>query len=299
MAFCNYRIPIEIPADCGGLQPGIAVSRSLPMSAADGELPTPALDVPDLDGHLRGKYGGLLVGEAEVLGGDRQSIAHMGSGNDQRTFAMWIEPTRRVVHVPISTTADYNEGLNGTTPLPLGRWFHVAYVKQGGELRAYLDGNVDARTSLSADMVPNTGPVYFGQDPAAITVALLVRVQKRARLTDWRAAKSAISLTLDHCQLGGPDAAHSRWRSPSPANNDPGRSPLGRGSLPSMSPGKRRQSKHSLKATKMSRLISGQPPRQCVTGELNIHCGESRMIEFVRRLVGLTTFLFNRSPSTW
>ena len=97
--------------------------------------------------------------------GDWRSIAHKGSSDDQRTFAMWIEPTRRVLHARISTTADFNEGLNGTTPLPLGRWFHVAYVKQGGELRVYLDGNVDARTSLSADVVSNTGPVYFGKDP--------------------------------------------------------------------------------------------------------------------------------------
>lgn len=98
-------------------------------------------------------------------GGTWRSIAHKGSDNDQRTFALWIEPTQRVLHARISTTADVNEGLNGTTPLPIGRWFHVAYVKQGGELRVYLDGNADGRTSLSAGVVPNTGPVYFGKDP--------------------------------------------------------------------------------------------------------------------------------------
>ena len=52
------------------------------------------------------------------------------------------------------------------------------------------------------------------------TENLLVQVQKRARLADWRAAESAISLTPDHFKLGGPDPTPSRWRSPAQSRQD-------------------------------------------------------------------------------
>jgi hypothetical protein len=92
-------------------------------------------------------------------------IAHKGTTAQERTFGMWIQLNDRTLHARISTTRDTNEGLDGATPLPTGRWCHVAYVKQGGELRIYLDGKLDGRTTLTGDVVSNAGPIRFGKDP--------------------------------------------------------------------------------------------------------------------------------------
>ncbi|WP_055565380.1 LamG-like jellyroll fold domain-containing protein [Streptomyces atriruber] len=97
--------------------------------------------------------------------GQWRSLLHKGAVNQERTFALWFNPGDNRLHARISTTADWNEGLDTTAQVPVGRWVHVAYVKSGNQLRLYLDGALDRSVTLQGRSVANQGPLYIGKDP--------------------------------------------------------------------------------------------------------------------------------------
>ncbi len=54
--------------------------------------------------------------------------------------------------------------ISGTTDVHDGKWHHVAAVKDGNELRLYVDGKLDASGSCSATTPANTFPVMIGNN---------------------------------------------------------------------------------------------------------------------------------------
>jgi hypothetical protein len=90
---------------------------------------------------------------------------HKGAANQERTFAVWLHPDSNRVHARVSTTTDWNEGLDSVTEVPVDRWTHVACVKAGAELRLFLGGQLDRSVTLEGQSVSNTGPLYVGKDP--------------------------------------------------------------------------------------------------------------------------------------
>ena len=97
--------------------------------------------------------------------GQWRSVMHKGAADQERTFAVWLHPDSNRLHARISTTVDWNEGLDSAAELPVDQWTHVAYVKAGTELRLFLDGRLDHTMILKGQSVSNTGPVYLGKDP--------------------------------------------------------------------------------------------------------------------------------------
>lgn len=97
--------------------------------------------------------------------GQWRSVLHKGATNQERTFAIWLNPGSNRLHARISTTVDWNEGLDTVAEVPVGRWTHVAYVKSGNQLRLYLDGTLDRALTLQGRPVDNQGPLYIGKDP--------------------------------------------------------------------------------------------------------------------------------------
>ena len=96
--------------------------------------------------------------------GQWRGVMHKGAVMKSAPFAVWLHPASNRVHARISTTEDWNEGLDSVTELPVDRWTHVAYVKAGSELRLFLDGRLDRAVILKGQSVSNTGPVYLGKD---------------------------------------------------------------------------------------------------------------------------------------
>jgi hypothetical protein len=97
--------------------------------------------------------------------GQWRSVMHKGAADQERTFAVWLHPDSNRLHARISTTVDWNEGLDSNAELPVDRWTHVAYVKAGTELRLFLDGRLDHTVIIKGQSAANTGPVYLGKDP--------------------------------------------------------------------------------------------------------------------------------------
>ena len=98
--------------------------------------------------------------------GSWRNFVHKGADNvAQRTFAMWLQPDLMRVHARISTEANTNDGLDSRTELTPGQWTHLAYVKRGGDLELYINGQLDNAVTLGGPVVANEGPLYIGKDP--------------------------------------------------------------------------------------------------------------------------------------
>ena len=95
-----------------------------------------------------------------------RAIAHKGSVDFERTFAAWFRPSLdNRIHHRVSTTANSNEGHDTPTAVGLSTWTMVTLVKEGNQLKTYLDGALNITTNLSGTSVSNTGPLYIGDDP--------------------------------------------------------------------------------------------------------------------------------------
>ncbi|MFE0515425.1 LamG-like jellyroll fold domain-containing protein, partial [Streptomyces sp. NPDC058964] len=93
-----------------------------------------------------------------------RAVMHRGAVDAERTFAIWLRPGDNGLHVRVSTTANGNEGIDGTSPLTVGTWTHVVVIKAGNRLDVYLDGRLDSTAALSAPSVGNAGPLRIGRD---------------------------------------------------------------------------------------------------------------------------------------
>ena len=63
--------------------------------------------------------------------------------------------------------AQVNElNVNGTSPLPMNAWSHVALVADGEDLKLYIDGELDATIKSSLTLRNTSGPVRIGGNEA-------------------------------------------------------------------------------------------------------------------------------------
>jgi hypothetical protein len=80
----------------------------------------------------------------------------------QRTPSVWLHPEDNRLHFRISMDANWNEGGDSTSQLPLNVWTHVAYVLNGNTLQLFLNGRLDADVALAGKVVPNSAPLHLG-----------------------------------------------------------------------------------------------------------------------------------------
>jgi len=124
---------------------------------------TPALEVGKTGSDFSVTY---WMRPTNPFTGAWRSVIHKGNANTDRTFAMWMRPGDEKMHARISTTSNWNEGINGSTsPLALNTWTHVTYVKSGSSLKLYFNGVLDSQVALAGTSISNTGPLYLGKDP--------------------------------------------------------------------------------------------------------------------------------------
>lgn len=89
-------------------------------------------------------------------------IMQKGAFTNQRTFAMWMRPSDNRILIAASTTANNNENISSQAEIPLNEWMHIAYVKEGGKLKLYLNGKLDVELNLSGTTVSNDASLFFG-----------------------------------------------------------------------------------------------------------------------------------------
>ena len=97
--------------------------------------------------------------------GQWRSIMHKGASGRDRTFAMWMRPNDNKLHYRISTTASWNEGGDSKSAIPLNKWTHVAYIKQGNQLKLYINGQLDQTVNLRGRVLSNNANLYLGDNP--------------------------------------------------------------------------------------------------------------------------------------
>ncbi|MEM9719190.1 MAG: PQQ-dependent sugar dehydrogenase, partial [Bacteroidota bacterium] len=80
----------------------------------------------------------------EVHNGPWMNLFTKGNGSP-RTPGVWINHSTGGIHYRISTTTSSNHGGNANTDLRqrLDEWVHVSYVKEGSQLRLYMNGSLD------------------------------------------------------------------------------------------------------------------------------------------------------------
>lgn len=73
-----------------------------------------------------------------------------------------VGATDKLTLVVCTGTYEYVEG---ATTVPVLTWCHVAAVKEGAELRVYLDGILDGTATLTGTPANDSTPVTIGRDP--------------------------------------------------------------------------------------------------------------------------------------
>jgi hypothetical protein len=91
-------------------------------------------------------------------------ILQKGNDTNKRTFGIYLKDTDLKIHARVSTDASLNEGIDESahTLVPL-EWTHVSYVHGGGELKLYVNGQLDS-TAAVGQSIANDDPFYIGKN---------------------------------------------------------------------------------------------------------------------------------------
>ncbi|MHC1777452.1 MAG: LamG-like jellyroll fold domain-containing protein [Lentimicrobium sp.] len=96
--------------------------------------------------------------KCEQLGSERFIISH---GSWQQRYKLSITPEGY-----LRWTVKTNTGvadLDGSTPIELNRYYHVAVLYTGYSMEMYLDGNLDTFKDFSGTIQPSTKPITIGR----------------------------------------------------------------------------------------------------------------------------------------
>ncbi len=145
-------------------------------------------EITDAEWTEDGKISGALVfnGASSLI-----EVPHHDSlspGGDALTVEAWFKPTTFPGgHPPIARKGSVAESgwgfdtpggkirgfvytapgdpavANGTTPMKVDTWHHVAMVYDGEEIRIYLDGELDGEVARSGDINENEASVWIGK----------------------------------------------------------------------------------------------------------------------------------------
>ncbi|MFT5412279.1 MAG: hypothetical protein ACI9NC_005017, partial [Verrucomicrobiales bacterium] len=150
-------------------QSGSGVSTS-GQSGSHVEIPHgPALDLGGGDSDFTVAF---WVNLQEGPTGSWRGVAGKGVSSSQRAFSLYLHPADNRVLFSISTL-NGKESQKSDTELTVGQWAHVAYVKQGNQLRLFLDTQLEGSLTLSAPTAGTTQDFFLGRAPgnAAPTLA--------------------------------------------------------------------------------------------------------------------------------
>ena len=145
-------------------------------------------EITDAEWTKDGKIGGAMMfdGASSLI-----EVPHQESlfpGGDELTIEAWFKPTSFPAgHPPIARKGSVPESgwgfdtpggkirgfvytapgdaavAQGTTPMKLDTWHHLAMVYDGAEIRIYLDGELDGEIARKGDINKNEASVWIGK----------------------------------------------------------------------------------------------------------------------------------------
>ncbi len=93
------------------------------------------------------------------------NLLHKGSSDQDRTFSLWLRPSDNRVSYNLSTSTNASMGGVSVNAVAVGTWTQIAYVKEGNQLRLYLNGRLDSITAIEGEVLANPGNLYIGASP--------------------------------------------------------------------------------------------------------------------------------------
>ncbi len=96
-----------------------------------------------------------------------QIIAKPAPGQD-RSPGIWIRPAELGIHYrynPGNGGADYVGPSGNNTQFETQKWYHIAGVKEGGQLTFYVDGAVQGQYNVPATHAQGANTLYVGKSP--------------------------------------------------------------------------------------------------------------------------------------
>ena len=94
------------------------------------------------------------------------NILHKGSVDSERTFSTWFIPGDTIITQQVSTTSSANNvSLRTNVGINLNTWTMVTLVKEGNQLKTFLNGSLNEQTTLSEPTISNSGTLHIGNDP--------------------------------------------------------------------------------------------------------------------------------------
>ena len=88
-----------------------------------------------------------------------KSIFHKGLKNMDRTIAVWLCPDRNALHCRVSTKTNSNDGFDSIAILQQNQLYKLAFVLDKNNYCLYVNGLLDTKYPLNAEIVTSTGPL--------------------------------------------------------------------------------------------------------------------------------------------
>jgi len=103
-------------------------------------------------------------------GGWDQIVAKGAPGSD-RSPGIWVTPEGLSIHYrynpgnlgPWGVNPESGDGRNGNTFFDMNKWYHIAGVKVGAELIAYVDGGEVAKEAVPVEHAQGEGMLFVGK----------------------------------------------------------------------------------------------------------------------------------------
>ncbi|MEM1293739.1 MAG: LamG-like jellyroll fold domain-containing protein [Verrucomicrobiota bacterium] len=119
--------------------------------------------------HLGANNGDFTVAfhvnlQEDATGGWR-GLAGKGVSWNERAFGLYLRPDSNRIEFNISTTVTHSESSTTDIPLTVGQWTAIAYVKEGSQIRLYLDGALSGTRNLNGVSTGNLADIFLGDAP--------------------------------------------------------------------------------------------------------------------------------------
>ena len=117
---------------------------------------------------------------SEKITGKWQIVASKENrGPTGRNYGMFLNINTGVLHYSFTRASSWRS-YNAKTPLTDGKWHHVAITYDGKSFKAYVDGEVDAETSISEKPDMHDNSIFIGGCPLDGSYALTGMVDEVA-----------------------------------------------------------------------------------------------------------------------